>query len=385
MASFVRAAHFWLVLAPFVVVWMVNGVSATPPFHGEAHSMKLDRTPYGKTHDGTAVDLFTLTNKHGHQLQLTNYGAIIVSIAVPDRQGKLTNVTLGFDKLEGYLQRHPYFGATVGRFCNRIAKGSFVIDGKTYSLAVNNGPNHLHGGLVGFDMKVWSAEELRSENSIGVRFRWTSPDGDEGYPGNLQVTADYIWSDDSKLTIRFMATTDKATPINLTNHAYFNLGGWTGGAIHDHLLQLHCSKYLAVDSTMIPTGTIVEVANTPMDFRQPHRIGERIDALSATNGYDHCFVVDGTLGVLRPCAVVEDRKTGRAMEVMTTLPGVQLYTGNFLAGSDSTGGFKQHEAFCLETQNFPDAPNKPSFPSAILKPGEKFDHTTSYRFYTLGE
>lgn len=382
VASFPSRLLFSLACA-VVFIWIFGTLAlARWKNQGESDSMKMERTSYGKTTEGTPVDLFTLTNSAGHKVQLTNYGAILIGVEVPDRKGELANVTLGFPNLEGYLQRHPYFGSTVGRFCNRIAKGSFSVDGKQYSLAINNGPNHLHGGIEGFDRKVWSAEELKSDQSVGIRFTLVSPDGDEGYPGNLTVMADYIWGNDSKLIMRFMATSDKTTPINITNHAYFNLGGQKGGAIYDHVLQLSCSKYLTVDSGMIPTGAIADVVNTPMDFRNAHPIGDHLATLTATNGYDHCFVVDGTPGALRLCAVVVDPKTGRAMEVHTTQPGVQLYTGNFLAGSESTGGFKQHEAFCLETQHYPDAPNKPEFPTSFLKPGEKYDQTTTYRFYT---
>ena len=343
--------------------------------------MKIEKSSYGKTASGDAIDLYSITNSAGHSIQLTNYGAIIVSINVPDKTGQLANVTLGFDKLDGYLQRHPYFGATVGRFCNRIAKGTFAIDGQQYKLAINNGPNHLHGGNVGFDMLVWKAEEVSSEKQAGIRFTLLSPDGQEGYPGNLNVTAEYLWDESSTLTAKFSATSDKPTPVNLTNHAYFNLGGSKSGVIYDHQLQLHCDKYLAVDNDMIPTGAIVDVANTPLDFRQPHTIGERISQLPATNGYDHCFVVNGDAGKLRACANVVDPKSGRGMEIQTTQPGVQLYTGNFLAGNEGNGGFKQHEAFCLETQHYPNAPNKPSFPSTLLKPGEKFEQTTTFKFY----
>ncbi len=256
---------------------------------------------------------------------MTNYGAIVVSIDVPDRDGKLANVNVGFDKLDGYLERHPYFGATVGRFCNRIAKGRFTLEGKEYTLAVNNGPNHLHGGEVGFDKQVWSSEELKTDQAIGIRFKLTSPDGQEGYPGTLAVTADYLWDNQSTLTVRLAATTDKTTVLNLTNHAYFNLGGPKSGTIHDHQLQLHCAKYLTVDADMIPTGTIANVEGTPLDFRQPHAIGERIGQLTATNGYDHCFVIDGAAGALRPVANVIDPKSGRSMEVQSTEIGVQLY------------------------------------------------------------
>ncbi len=377
-----------LLSALFVLANIMNSVCAK-----ESNSMEIQRAPYGKTPGGEAVELFTLTNDHGNSIKMTNYGAIIVAIEVPDRDGNRSNVTLGFKDFSGYLERHPYFGATVGRFCNRIANGKFSIDGEEYRLATNNGPNHLHGGIVGFDKQVWSVETLSPSDvaslkvtqspGVGLRFRLRSPDGQEGYPGNLDVQADYIWDNDNKLTLVLVANADKSTHVNLTNHAYFNLGGWGSGKITDHELTLSSSKYLAVDDTLIPTGELVNVAGTPLDFSEPHQIGERIAQLTATNGYDHCFVVDGEPGQLRACAKVVDPASGRAMEIETTQPGVQLYTGNFLDGSANAGGFKQHEAFCLETQHYPDSPNKPNFPSTLLKPGEKFREVTSFRFYVV--
>jgi aldose 1-epimerase len=359
----------------------------------EKVSMKIEKSAYGKTEDGKAVDLYTLTNENGNQIQMINYGAIIVSISVPDRNNNRTNVTLGFDKLEGYLARHPYFGATVGRFCNRIAKGKFSIDGKEYTLATNNGPNHLHGGVVGFDKLMWQVEELdaakveslklTNAKGVGLRFKVRSPDGQEGYPGNLDVVADYIWDNNNCITNTFTATTDKPTVLNLTNHAYYNLGGWKGGEIVDHELKVAAKNYLGVDDRLIPTGEMVPVAGTPLDFVQAHKIGERIAKLTETNGYDHCYVVDGQPGTLRECATVVDPKSGRALEIRTTQPGVQFYTGNFLDGSEGNGGFKFHEAFCLETQHFPDSPNQPKFPTTLLKPGQTFKETTTLRFYTV--
>lgn len=345
--------------------------------------MKIEKSDFGVTPSGQKVSLFTLTNSHGNTVQLTNYGAIIVSINVPGRDGKPTNINAGFDKLEGYLERHPYFGATVGRFCNRIAKGKFSIEGKEYSLAINNGPNHLHGGEVGFDKLVWDAEEVKSDNSVAIRFHVLSPDGQEGYPGNLDTTAIYSWDNDNRLSFQFLATTDKPTVLNLTNHAYMNLGGPGSGKVTEHQLQISSDKYLAVDDTLIPTGQYTPVEGTPLDFRKAHAIGERISQLVATSGYDHCFVLNGEAGKLRPCAIVVDPKSGRALEITTTQPAVQLYTGNHLGGTPSNAGYKQHEAFCLETQHYPDAPNKPEFPTTLLKPGQKFDQTTVFRFYTV--
>lgn len=338
-------------------------------------SMKFERTPFGKTSDGSSVDLFTLTNNAGNVVQLTNYGGILVSVQVPDRQGKRANVNLGFDDLKGYLGEHPFFGASVGRYANRIAKGKFSLSGKDYTLVINNGPNHLHGGTVGFDKQVWKAEELRTEDSVGVRFTLRSPDGQEGYPGNLDVTVDYAWNNNNELSYTFKAKTDTATVLNLTNHAYWNLAGAGQGKVTEHVLQLDCDQYVAVDDTLIPTGEIAKVEGTPLDFRQPHKIGERIAQLPATNGYDHCFVVNGPAGKLRRCAVVNDPSSGRKMEISTTQPGVQLYTANGLGAP-----WGQHGAFCLETQHYPDSPNHPKFPTTQLNPGETFSETTVHRF-----
>ncbi len=343
-------------------------------------NMKIESTPFGKTADGQSVTLYTLTNASGNAVQMIDYGAIVVSINVPDRSGKRTNVTAGFSSLDGYLARHPYFGSTVGRFCNRIAKGSFSIDGAAYKLAVNNGLNHLHGGIVGFDKLMWKAVEVKSDSSVGLKFSLTSPDGQEGYPGKLSVTAEYVWDNENKLAIRFTASTDKATHVNLTNHAYFNLSGANSGTIYKHELTLPCSNFLPVDENMIPLGKIAPVKNTALDFTSKRLMGERIAELKATNGYDHCFVVDGSVGKLRLAANVTDPASGRTMEVLTTQPGIQLYTGNFLSGGVDNAGFKQHEAFCLETQHFPDSPNQSAFPSTLVKPGQTLDETTTYKF-----
>lgn len=346
----------------------------------EPTAMKIDVADFGNTADGQKISLFTLTNASGNVLQLTNYGAIITKVEVPDRTGKKANVMLAFPKLEGYLERHPYFGATVGRYANRIAGGKFQIDGKTYTLVTNNAPNHLHGGTVGFDKKVWSAETKQTDKALVVTFRTTSADGEEGYPGLLDVTAEYTWSNDNELTFAFTATTDKSTVVNLTNHGYWNLNGAGSGNILDTELQLSCDKYLSVDDTLIPTGQLTSVEGTPLDFRQMHKLGERIDVLSQTKGYDHCFVVNGPAGTLRPAARAVDPRSGRVMEVFTTQPGVQLYTGNHLSGTPSSGGFGQHDGFCLETQHFPDSPNKPEFPTTLLKPGETYRETTMHKF-----
>ena len=348
----------------------------------------IDATPFGKSNSGELVTLYRLTNSHGNSISMMDLGAILVSIDVPDRNGIRTNINAGFPTIDGYLQRHPYFGSTVGRFCNRIANGKFSIDGKSYALFVNNGPNHLHGGKIGFDQLLWSTERLLCENSVGLRFSLTSPDGQEGYPGTLHVTADYVWDNENTLSIRFQASTDQATHVNLTNHAYFNLGGFTnleglqGGTVYDHSLSVESIEYVPVDANMIPTGNTASVVGTPLDFTKPTDIGDRIHQLEQTRGYDHCFVVNGPAGTLRPAATVYHPGSGRTMVVRTTQPGVQLYTGNFLDGTWASGGFKQHEAFCLETQHYPDSPNQRTFPTTLLKPGEKLDETTTFEFGT---
>jgi aldose 1-epimerase len=373
LSSFARAV---LLMAIFVSCAPLSSVFA---WEQPKEMLTIDKKPFG-TADGKPVTLFTLTNASGNSVQMIDYGAIVVAIHVPDRDGKLVNVTAGFDSLAGYLERHPYFGSTVGRFCNRIAKGKFGLDGKTYSLAINNGPNHLHGGEVGFDKKMWQAEEIRGNDHVGLRFTLVSPDGDEGYPGALTTTAEYIWDNANRLTLTFQASTDKPTVVNLTNHAYFNLGGAGSGSIYNHELTLASDEYLPVDENMIPTGAYAKVAGTPLDFSSPHAIGERITELKSTNGYDHCYVVRGEPGSLRLAANVVDPATGRTMQIHTTQPGIQLYTGNFLQGTPGNANYKVHEAFCLETQHYPDSPNQPAFPSTVLKPGSTLKEVTQFTF-----
>lgn len=338
--------------------------------------MKIQQSHFGTTSDGQPVELFTIASSSGSSLQLTNFGAIITQVLVQNRDGKLQNVNLGFDKLDDYLTRHPFFGATVGRFCNRIAGGKFTLDGRDYQLDTNKSPNHIHGGPVGFDKKVWQAKTFTDgEARSGVRLSLTSPDGDQGYPGTLQVTAEYSWSESNELTCLFTATTDQPTIVNMTNHAYWNLAGAGSGVVADHLLQMECDRFLEVDEGLIPTGRIRDVTGTPLDFRQYHRIGSRLEQLPATKGYDHCYVINGTPGQLRLAARVQEPSCGRTMEVWTTQPGVQLYTGNHLSGH-----FGPHSGFCLETQHFPDSPNHPDFPSTRLDPGETFQQSTVLRF-----
>jgi len=338
---------------------------------------------FGKTVAGHRVNLFTLTNAHGLVTKIANYGTIITELHVPDRNGKLGNVVLGFDNLKQYLVGHPYFGCTVGRVANRTAKGRFTLHGKAYKLAVNNSPNHLHGGIVGFDKAVWAAEILPGKDAA-VRFTHTSPDGDEGYPGNLAVTVVMTLTNANELRIDYSATTDKATPVNLTNHSYFNLAG--GGNVLGHEVKVAAKHYTPLDATQIPTGKIAPVAGTPLDFTKPKPIGKDFARLAEKPiGYDHNFVLNGSGKKLAPCATAFEPTTGRVMEVLTTEPGVQFYTGNWLDGTlRGHGGiyYTQHGGFCLETQHFPDSVNHPKFPSVILRPGQTYRQTTIHRFST---
>jgi aldose 1-epimerase len=334
----------------------------------------IQKSSFGTSLDGQAVELYTLTNANGLIARITNYGTIITELHVPDRNGKLTDVVLGFNKLDPYLQKHPFFGAVAGRVANRIAKAQFT-------LAVNNGPNHLHGGLKGFDKKVWMAEP---QPGAAVKFAYTSPDGEEGYPGALAVAITMALTDANELRIEYSATTDKPTPVNLTNHSYFNLGG--AGDVLGHELMLAADSFTPSDANLIPTGEIKSVKGTPMDFTKPKLIGADFGKLTNTPvGYDHNFVLNGGGKGSALAARVYEPKSGRVMEALTTEPGVQFYTGNFLDGTlTGKGGvvYKQHAGFCLETQHFPDAVNQPAFPSIILRPGQTYRQTTIYGFST---
>ena len=329
--------------------------------------------------DGTPVDLYTLTNSNGLVARITNYGTIITELHVPDRSGKMADVVLGFDNLDQYLKGHPYFGCTVGRFANRIAKGKFTLDGKSYTLAVNNGPNHLHGGLQGFDKMVWQANALPG---AAIKFNYSSPDGQEGYPGRLDVTVAMALSDADELRIDYTAVTDKPTPVNLTNHSYFNLRG--AGDILSHELMLAADSFTPTDATLIPTGELRPVKGTVMDFLRPLPIGSRISELKTEEpGYDSNYVINGGGQSLALAARVFEPQSGRIMEVHTTQPGVQLYTANYLDGT-LTGKrgvvYQRHMAFCLETQHFPDSVNHSNFPSCILRPGQTYKQTTVHKF-----
>jgi aldose 1-epimerase len=332
---------------------------------------------------GQPVDIFTLRNANGIEIKATNYGGIITSIVVPDRNGRPGDIVLGFDDLQAYVKDSPYFGAIVGRYGNRIAKGHFALDGHTYTLAVNNGPNHLHGGLKGFDKVIWHAEPLAG--STGLVLSRRSPDGEEGYPGNLDVRVTYRLTDDNRLVIDYHATTDKATPVNLTQHSYFNLAG--EGDVLGHELTIDADRYTPVDANLIPTGELAPVEGTPFDFRKSTAIGARIDTpnlqLKNAGGYDHNWVLNRKGTGLQLAARVVEPKTGRTLEVSTTQPGLQFYSGNFLDGTlKGKGGrvYVKHAGLCLETQHFPDSPNHPDFPSTILRPGEQYDTQTVFRF-----
>lgn len=346
----------------------------------------ITKKPFG-TVNGVPVNLYTLTNSKGMQVSITNYGGIIVSLLVPDRNGKLGDVVLGYDQVEEYVKASPYFGAIVGRYGNRIANGRFTLNGKEYALAQNNNGNHLHGGLKGFDKAIWKAEELGTKLGPGLKLTYLSKDGEEGYPGNLEVTVTYVLLGDS-LEINYLATTDKPTPVNLTNHSYFNLAGQGNGDILGHELTLFADRFTPVDKGLIPTGELRPVDGTPFDFRQPTAIGKRIhqadQQLQFGGGYDHNFVLNRRQeGDACLAARVVEPTSGRIMEVLTTEPGIQFYCGNFLDGSNVGKGNKPYcyrYGFCLETQHFPDSPNKPSFPTTILQPGKEYRTVTMFRF-----
>ena len=342
---------------------------------------------YGKMSDGREVGIFTLTNRNGLKARVTEYGAILVSMEVPDKSGKSADITHGYDTLDGWLTNTSYFGSTVGRFGNRIAHGKFTLDGKEYSLATNNDPGgipcHLHGGIKGFDKVLWSGKPAGSN---GVEFTYVSKDGEEGYPGNLTAKVTYTLTDDNELKWEAVATTDAPTILNLVHHSYWNLSGDPNTSINDHILTLHAPSYLPTDAGLIPTGEIAQVAGTPMDFTKPTAIGERVtadfEALKFGGGYDHAWVLESGAGI-RPAAKLRDPKSGRVMEISTNQPAIQFYGGNFLDGTvTGKGGVKyaHRTALCLETEGFPDAPNKPNFPSCVLRPGETYRHTMIHKF-----
>jgi aldose 1-epimerase len=331
------------------------------------------------------MDTFILTNRQGAEVQAIAYGAIITRIRVPDRNGKLDDVAPGFDKPEDYLRNPPYFGAVVGRFANRIALGRFTLDGVQYSLAANNGPNHLHGGTRGFDKVFWTGTRFEDAENVGVAFRYRSPDGEEGYPGNLDAAVTYTWTDRNQLIVDYSATTDRPTPVNLSQHTYFNLAGEGNGDVLNHEVTIDADRYTPVDTTLIPTGVLAPVDGTPFDFRKPTQIGSRIndndEQLKFGHGYDHNFVINRSGDGLVRAASVYEPVSGRLLDVMTTEPGIQFYSGNYLGERGKSGHiYTARTGFCLETQKFPDSPNHPQFPSCVLRPGKEYRSQTVFTF-----
>jgi aldose 1-epimerase len=367
-----------LIVISSSLVWAANGTESS----SEA---AVETSKFGTLDDGKVVELYTLKNAKGATAKVITYGATLTELWVPDRSGKLGDVVLGFDNLQGYLGKHPWFGATVGRVANRIAKGKFTLDGKEYSLEINDPPNSLHSGSKDLSRVVWKAEPVHERNGAAVRFTYDSPDGDEGFPGRLSVTVLYRLTNNNELQLEYTAKTDKATPVNLTNHSYFNLDGDKN--VLGEVLQLNAEKYTPVDATLIPTGEIRSVKGTPLDFTHPVAIGARIAEMKGEpGGYDHNFVLSTDRGKLKLAASVVDPTSGRKMEVWTTEPGVQFYSGNFLDGT-LTGKrgivYGKHSGFCLETQHFPNAVNQPTFPSVILRPSSVYSTQTTYKFSTV--
>ncbi|MBN2167186.1 MAG: galactose mutarotase [Marinilabiliaceae bacterium] len=359
--------HFNLLIIAMVLV----GIFACKPTTKTVQPIQKEN--WGQMPSGEQVHLFTLTSQTGVEIKITNFGGIITSWKTPDLKGKMDNIVLGFDSLSGYTKEVPFFGALIGRYGNRIAKGQFTLNDSTYQLATNDGFNHLHGGIIGYDKVLWNAEPINTPEAPALKLTYLSKDGEEGYPGNLNITVIYTLKDND-LIISYEAETDKATPINLTNHAYFNLAG--NGTILDHILTIAADKYTPVDSTLIPTGELAPVANTPFDFTSPFAIGARIDQIQG--GYDHNYVLSNQSDTLHFAAELHEPISGRFISIETTEPGIQFYSGNFLDGSLKSGDrtYEQYSGLCLETQHFPDSPNQPEFPSTILLPGEKYKTQT---------
>jgi len=374
-------------LAAVPLAQLTMAQSATPA--AEAGASGITSEPWGEV-EGEEVTLYTLTNANGMEVKITNYGGIITSVVVPDRDGNIENVTLGFTTLDDYVAGHPYFGNITGRYANRIARGTFDIDDEDFYLALNNGPNTLHGGEKGFDKHVWSAEEVTGEGEVGVKLSRVSPDMEEGYPGNLDVEVTYTLTDNDEIRVDYHATTDEPTHINLTNHAYWNLAGDGSGSTDGHELTLMAGHYTPVDANLIPTGEIAPVAGTPLDFTTPHPIGERVrdnfEQLLLGRGYDHNFVLDRPSpddATLIVAARVLEPESGRTLEISTTEPGIQFYSGNFLDATEVGAAgkmYRQGDGFALETQHYPDSPNQSAFPSTLLEPDEEFNSTTIYAF-----
>ncbi|MBV8550455.1 MAG: galactose mutarotase [Acidobacteriaceae bacterium] len=349
--------------------------------------IQISKQHWGAMASGEQIDLYTLRNQRGMQATITNYGGRLVTLKTPDRNGHFDDIVLGFDNLDGYLHKNPYFGALVGRYANRIANAQFQLDGKTFELARNNGECSLHGGIKGFDKVAWQTRESETSNGPVLELTYVSKDGEEGYPGTLTATVTYSLTEQNELRIDYAATTDKNTVLNLTNHSYFDLSGQGRGNILDHVVTIYADRFTPIDRHLIPTGELRNVQATPFDFRKPTRIGDRIDGedeqLQLGRGYDHNYVLNGPDNQVSPAARVSDPRSGRVMEVLTTQPGVQFYTGNHLDGvANGKGGsvYGFRSGFCLETQHFPDSPNQPAFPSTELKPGQRYRGTTIFRF-----
>jgi len=345
--------------------------------------MDIQKQEYGNTSEGQEITIYTLTNDNSVRAKLINYGAILVSLEVPDKSGDISDITLGYDDLKGYIDDSSYLGSTVGRYGNRIAKGIFRLGGEVYNLATNNGNNHLHGGITGFNKVVWTAEEIREEGVVGVKFMYLSRDGEEGYPGNLQITVKYRLNNKNELSIEYEAETDKTTVLNPTHHSYFNLAGQGERDVLDHIMMINADKYIVVDDELIPLGAYYPVSGTPMDFTGEVTIGKRINEVEG--GYDHSYVLKKQGDDLTLAVRVHEPESGRVMEIFTTEPGLQFYSGNFLDGKISGKDGKKyhkHYGFCLEAQHFPDSPNIPEFPSTVLNPGEKYTQLTVHKFST---
>jgi aldose 1-epimerase len=375
-----------LVAMALLIGWLVVPVCfAQMPTSAGKHAIKKEA--FGKMPDGNSVGVYTLTNSHGLEARITNFGGIVLSLRVPDRNGKLDDVVLGFDSLDPYFTNDPHFGSIIGRYANRIANGKFSLDGAEYTLPKNNGPNTLHGGIKGFDKVLWQAEPSESKDRVALVLRYTSGNGEEGFPGSLKTKVTYTLTDSDELAIDYEATTDKATPVNLTSHGYFDLAGQGTGDVLAHELLINADRFTPVDKNLIPTGELRPVQGTPLDFTKATAIGARIndnyEQLVLARGYDHNFVINRKGSGLELAARVHEPSTGRVLEIYTTEPGVQFYSANFLDGT-LTGKqgrvYKQHYAFCLETQHFPDSPNHPSFPSTILRPGQTYTSRTVYKF-----
>lgn len=348
----------------------------------QAEIMETEKRVFGHMPDGREVHIFTLRNESGIEVEITNYGGIVTSLKVPDRNGNIDNIVLGFESLDKYFDDHPYFGALVGRYANRIAGATFEIDGEVYQLAANNGNNHLHGGIQGIDKRVWDYEIPEAEEGASLKLTYLSPDGEEGYPGNLSIEVIFMLNNEDELVISYKALTDKATPVNISHHGYFNL---TGGreSVLGHELMLNASLYTEVNDQLIPTGDLPTVEGTPMDFREMKPVGR--DIADVPGGYDHNYVLNGEEGSMKTAAILYEPVSGREITLLTTQPGVQLYTGNFLDGSITGRGgivYNQYWGLCLETQHFPDSPNHPGFPGTILRPGEEYNHRAIFRFGT---